>query len=127
MAKIRDLRLELIDTDPGNRSATIRVIYRAELTPLERDFAGLRFKEKIQLCGAYSLDPEDFLYELATRTFTGEDSGIIRRERIVTVSNDILDENGRLQPTDEVHARVWVTPVLPQSEFQTSRPLVHTF
>ena len=127
MAKIRDLKLELIDQSRRNGGADIRVTYQAELTPLERHFTGLRFKEKIQLCGAYSLDPEDFLYELATQTFAGKDSGIVHRERIATVCDDILDERGRLQPSDQVYAKVWVTPVLPEADFQTSSPLVHTF
>ncbi len=127
MAKIRDLKLELVDQDHRNGSAEIRVSYKAELTPLERHFTGLRFKEKIQLCGAYSLDPEDLLYELAPQTFDGRDSGIVSRERVATVCDDILDENGRLQPSDRVYAKVWVTPVLPEASFQTSGPLVHTF
>lgn len=127
MAKIRDLKLELIDRSRRNGRADIRVTYQAELTPLERHLTGLRFKEKIQLCGAYSLDPEDFLYELAPQTFAGRDRDTVRRERIATVCDDILDQNGRLRPSDQVYAKVWVTPVLPEADIQTSRPLVHTF
>ena len=127
MAKIRDLKLELIDCGRRNGSADIRVTYRAELTSLERHLTGLRFKEKIQLCAASSLDPEDFLYELATQTFAGKDSRVVDRERTATVRDDVLDENGRLRPPDQLYAKVWVTPVLPEADFPTTRPLVHTF
>jgi hypothetical protein len=127
MAKIRDLKLQLVDRGRRNGSADIRVTYQAELTLRERQFAGLRFKEKIQLCSARSLDPEDFLYELATQTFTGKDSRIVNRERTATVCGEILDETGRLRPPDQVFARVWVTPVLPEADFETSEPLARTF
>ncbi len=127
MATIRDLKLRLIDHSPKDHSATIRISYTAILTSLERDFAGLQFKEKIQLCGAFSLDPEDFLYELATETFTGSGDDTVERERLVTVSDDIVHLDGMPEPTDEVYAKVWVTPVLPRADFQISRILEQAF
>ena len=127
MPTIRDLKLRLIDHSPKDHSATIRISYMAVLTSLERDFVGLQFKEKIQLCGAYSLDPEDFLYELATETFAGNGDDTVYRERLVTVSDDIVHLDGIPEPTDEVYAKVWVTPVLPRPDFQISKILEQTF
>jgi hypothetical protein len=127
MATIRNLKLQLTGHDAQGQSATIRISYDAELTPLERSFRGLQFKEKIQLCGAFSLDPEDFLYELATVTFAGNGDDKVCRERLVTVSDDILHLDGMPQPTDEVYAKVWVTPVLPHPDFQVSRDLGQAF
>ena len=127
MATIRDLKLQLVGHDPQDRRATIRISYDAELTPVERNFAGLQFKEKIQLRGAYSLDPEDFLYELATLTFADDGSGVVRRERSVTVADDILHPQGAPLQSDEVYAKVWVTPVLPRAEVQVSNLLEAAF
>ncbi len=127
MATIRDLKLRLVGHSPKDQSATIRISYTAVLTSLERDFAGLQFKEKIQLCGAYSLDPEDFLYELATMTFSGNGDDTVYRERLVTVSDDIVYLDGMPEPTDEVFAKVWVTPVLPRPDFQISKILEQAF
>ena len=126
MARIQNLKLQLTGHDPKGQSATIRISYDAELTPLERDFPGLQFKEKIQLCGAYSLDPEDFLYELATMTFAGDDD-TVHRVRDVTVSDDILYLDDMPLLTDEVYAKVWVTPVLPRPDFQSSGLLEQAF
>ncbi len=127
MATIRDLKLRLVGHSPEDHSATIRISYTAVFTSLERDFAGLQFKEKIQLCGAYSLDPEDFLYELATMTFSGNGDDTVYRERLVTVSDDIVYLDGMPEPTDEVYAKVWVTPVLPRPDFQISKILEQAF
>ena len=127
MATIRDLKLQLIGHSPMDHSATVRISYMAVLTSLERDFMGLQFKEKIQLCGAFSLDPEDFLYELATETFSGDGDDTIYRERLVTVSDDLVHMDGMPAPTDEVYAKVWVTPVLPRPDFQTSKILEQAF
>ena len=127
MATIRDLKLQLVGHSPNDHSATIRISYTAVLTSLERDFAGLQFKEKIQLCGAFSLDPEDFLYELATETFAVNGDDTVCRERRVTVSDDIVHLDGMPEPTDEVYAKVWVTPVLPRPDFQVSSILEQAF
>ena len=127
MATIRDLKLQLVGHSPNDHSATIRISYTAVLTSLERDFAGLQFKEKIQLCGAFSLDPEDFLYELATETFAVNGDNTVCRERRVTVSDDIVHLDGMPEPTDEVYAKVWVTPVLPRPDFQVSSILEQAF
>ena len=127
MATIRDLKLQLIGHSPMDHSATIRISYTAVLSSLERDFAGLLFKEKIQLCGAFSLDPEDFLYELATETFSGDGDDTVYRERHVTVGDEIVHLDGIPEPTDEVYAKVWVTPVLPRPDFQVSKILEQAF
>jgi len=127
MATIRDLKLQLIGHSPNDHSATIRISYTAVLTSLERDFAGLQFKEKVQLCGAFSLDPEDFLYELATETFAVNGDDTVCRERRVTVSDEIVHLDGMPEPTDEVYAKVWVTPVLPRPDFQVSSILEQAF
>jgi hypothetical protein len=127
MATIRDLKLQLIGHSPKDHSATILISYTAVLTSLERDFAGLQFKEKIQLCGAFSLDPEDFLYELATETFAVNGDDTVCRERRVTVGDDIVHLDGMPEPTDEVYAKVWVTPVLPRPDFQVSSVLEQAF
>ncbi len=117
MATIQNLRLELIDHNRGSRTATFRVRYQARLSPLERNLKGLRFKEEIQLCGAYSLDPEDFLFELATAVFQVDRKGVVRRERLITVDDSILEEGGVPQPTEQLYAKVWVSPLLPASDF----------
>ena len=117
MATIQNLRLELIDHNRGSRTATFRVSYQARLSPLERNLKGLRFKEEIQLCGAYSLDPEDFLFELATAVFQVDRKGVVRRERLITVDDSILEEGGVPQPTEQLYAKVWVSPLLPASDF----------
>ncbi len=127
MAIIRDLKLQLVGHSPKDHSATIRISYTAVFTSLERDFAGLQFKEKIQLCGAFSLDPEDFLYELATETFAVNGDDTISRERHVTVSDDIVHLDGMPDPADEVYAKVWVTPVLPLPDYQVSSILEQAF
>ena len=98
-----------------------------EILRVERDFAGLQFKEKIQLCGAFSLDPEDFLYELATETFAVNGDDTVCRERRVTVGDEIVHLDGMPEPTDEVYAKVWVTPVLPRPDFQVSSILEQAF
>ena len=123
MATIRDLKLELIDHDLKSHAATVRVSYEVHLTRLEQCLKNLRFKEDIQLCGAFSLDPEDFLYQLAERTFSAEHNGVVQRERIVTVDDGILEDDGIPQPAGELYAKVWVTPLLPQGDTKESRPV----
>lgn len=123
MATIRDLKLELIEHDLKTRAATIRVSYELHLTQLEKCVNSLRFKEDIQLCGAFSLDPEDFLYQLAERVFTAEHNGVVQRDRIVMVDDGILEDDGIPQPAGELYAKVWVTPLLPQGDSKESRPV----
>lgn len=127
MATINNLLLELLNHDHKNRTATIRVSYRAILMAVERNMTGLRFREKIQLWGADSPDPDDFLYEFATSSFATETDGVVNRERTVTMGDDILDEDGWLRPTDEVYAKVWITPLLPVGDYKRSNEIEHKF
>ncbi|MDH3472421.1 MAG: hypothetical protein OEM59_01915 [Rhodospirillales bacterium] len=118
MAAIHDLKIELLGEDRRARTATIRISYQAEFSMLERDMPGLHFREDIQLCGTYSLDPEDFLYQLAQATFAVAGERAVQRERIVTVDSDILEVGGRPQPVDQLYAKLWVTPLLPRPDFK---------
>ncbi len=128
MASIQNLRLTLISHDPDRKVATIRVSYIARLTAVERQLAGLRFREKIQLWGSDSPDADDFLYEFATTTFPRESDGVVNRSREVTIADDILDEDGWLRPTDEVYARVWVSPAnMPATPTGKSNTIEHKF
>lgn len=127
MANINNLRLALIEHNHKNHTATVRVSYRALLSAVERNMTGLRFREKIQLWGADSPDADDFLYEFATSSFFTEVDGVVNRERTVTVGDDILDEDGWLRPTDEVYAKLWITPLLPSSDYRRSNTIEHRF
>jgi len=127
MASINNLRLELVNHDHKRHTATVRVAYTARLSSVERNMVGLRFKEKIQLWGADSPDPDDFLFEFATSTFPREADGSISRERTVTVGDDVLDEDGWTRPTDEVYAKVWLTPLLPSGDFERTNQIHHRF
>lgn len=117
MAAIQHLLLELVNHDHRAKTATIRVSYAARLSAVERNMTGLRFREQIQIWGADSPDPDDFLYEFATSTFGKEADGTVARSRTVSIADDILDEDGWLRPTDEIYARVWVTPLLPAADY----------
>jgi len=127
MATINTLRLTLVDHNHKNKTATVRVSYRALLSSVERQMAGLRFREKIQLWGSDSPDPDDFLYEFYTTTFPKETDGVVNRERTVTVGDEVLDEDGWWRPTDEVYARVWITPILPAGDYKRSNTIEHKF
>lgn len=127
MATIANLRLELLNHNHNNRTATVRVSYRALLSAVERNMTGLRYREKIQLWGADSPDPDDFLFEFPTSTFARESDGVVNRERTVTVGDDVLDEDGFPRPTDEVYAKVWIAPLLPVSDFGQSNQISHRF
>ena len=120
MAAIHDLELRLIDHDLRAGQATIAITYRAVLAPAERDLAGLFFREIIHLCGAFSLDPEDFLHQLAERSFTFGDRTVVQRERMVTIDDSILEEDGIPQPMDALYAKVWILPVLPTGDMRQS-------
>ena len=67
MASIQNLRLTLISHDHDRKVATVRVSYIARLTAVERQLAGLRFREKIQLWGSDSPDADDFCTSLRPR------------------------------------------------------------
>jgi hypothetical protein len=127
MSSISGLRLALIEHDHQRHTATVRVSYRVNLSAVERNMEGLRYKEKIQLWGADSPDPDDYLYEFASSSFSRESDGVVNRERTVTVGDDVLDEDGFWRPTDEVYAKVWVVPLLPSSDFKSSNTIGHRF
>ncbi len=118
MAAVRNLQLKLLGHDPKARSATVRVSYEVAFSPLERAISRLHFKENIQLCGTFSLDPEDFLFQLAEERFAANGEDVVRREHTVTVDDSILEEDGIPQRPDELYAKVWVRPVLPSPDFK---------
>lgn len=120
MAAIYDLDLKLIDHDLATRRATIAITYRAVLAPEERNLPGLCFREIVHLCGAFSLDPEDFLHQLAERRFSFGEANVVHRERMVTIDDSILEEDGIPQPADALYAKVWVLPVLPRGDMRQS-------
>lgn len=127
MATIQSLRLDLVEHDHHKRTATVRVTYAARLSQVERNMSGLRYREKIQLWGADSPDADDFLFEFATTTFPKESDGVVNRVRTVTVGDDLLDEDGWTRPTDEVYAKVWITPLLPVRDYGRSNQIQHKF
>ena len=127
MATISNLKLELLQHDKKTRIATVRVSYRALLSQVERNMTGLRFREKIQLWGADSPDPDDLLFEFPTNTFPKETDGVVNRERTVTLADDILDEDGFPRPTDEVFAKVCISPLLPSGHCKNSNEISHRF
>lgn len=127
MATISNLSLELVEHNHQRHIATVRVSYRVRLSNVERNMTGLRFVEKIQLWGADSPDPDDFLFSFPTSSFATESDGIVNRERTVTVGDDVLDEDGFPRPTDEVYAKVWITPALPSGHYRRSNIIEHRF
>ena len=127
MATIQKLKLNLDKHDHHKHTATVTVSYRVALSAVERNMTGLRYREKIQLWGADGPDPDDYLFEFATTTFPKETDGVVNRERTVTVGDDVLDEDGWWRPTDEVYAKVWVTPLLPSSDYKKSNEIHHKF
>ena len=118
MAAIRNLQLKLLGHDPKARSTTRRVSYEVAFSSLEREISRLHFKENIQLCGTFSLDPEDFLFQLAEGSFVANGEDVVRRERIVAVDDSLLEEDGIPQRPDALYAKAWVTPFLPEPDFQ---------
>lgn len=127
MAVIANLELRLLDHNHNNRTATVRVSYNVLLSPVERNMTGLRFKEVIQLWGADSPDPDDFLYQFSTQYFSIEMDGNVSRQRQVILGEEVLDEDGFPRPTDEVYAHVCVTPLLPTSDCKNSNQISHRF
>lgn len=126
-ATIQNLKLELIEHNHKNKTAKIGVEYITKLSAVEGDMAGLRFKEKVQIWGADSRDPDDFLYEFSTTIFPKETDRHVMRSRTVTVGDEILDEDGWWRPTDEIYAKVWVTPLLPSGDYEKSNEVHHKF
>lgn len=127
MAKITGLKLALVSHDRARRVAVVKVTYQVLLSMVERKMAGLTFTEKIQLWGSDNPDPDDFLYQFPTATFPTEADGVVTRARTVTLGDDVLDEDGFPRPTDEVYAKVWVTPKLPSQDFAKSNVVEHKF
>ena len=127
MAMIQNLKLELVKHDHKTHIATVKVSYKCRLSAVERNMSYLRYRERIQLWGADSPDPDDFLFEFATTTFRVEADGVVDRVRTVTVGDDVLDEDGWPRPTDEVYAKVWITPLLPTGDFEKSNTIEHRF
>jgi hypothetical protein len=127
MATIGSVRLELLEHDPAKRTATVRVSYNVRLSALEAGMTGLRYQENIQLWGEDSPDPDDFLFQFATATFPTERDGNVARVRTAVLGDDILDEDGFPRPTDEVYARVVITPLLPSGSSARSNTIEHSF
>ncbi|MCK5888968.1 MAG: hypothetical protein KAG19_03390 [Methylococcales bacterium] len=127
MASINNLKLKLVNHDHRRNTATVRVSYRVSLSQVERNMTGLRFRETIQLWGEDSPDADDKLYTFSTQIFSTERDGVVKRERTVTVGEDVLDEDGFPRPTDEVYAQVWVTPLLPSKGHRKSNIIEHRF
>ncbi|MBL1278282.1 MAG: hypothetical protein COB30_019580 [Ectothiorhodospiraceae bacterium] len=127
MASISSLNLKLNRHDHNRKTATITVSYRAVLSSVERNMTGLRFREVIQLWGADSPDGDDYLYTFPTRIFSKESDGVVNREVTVTLSDDILDEDGFPRPTDEVYAKVRISPYLPSGSVRNSNQIEHRF
>lgn len=118
MAAIRNPQLQHLGHDPKARSARLRVSYEVVFSLLEREISRLHFKEIIQLCGTFSLDPEDFLFQLAEVRFATNGEDVVRRERLVTVDDSLLEEDGIPQRPDDLYAKLWVTPLFPSSDFE---------
>ncbi|MDH2388421.1 MULTISPECIES: hypothetical protein [Streptomyces] len=127
MASIRNARLELLEHNHKNRTATVRVSYTALFNAVERNMKGLRYREVIDLWGADDPDPDDHLYRFADALFSVETDGTVVRSRTVTLADDILDEDGWLRPTDEVYARICITPLLPTGSCARTNEIHHRF
>jgi hypothetical protein len=127
MATIQNAKLALVEHDHKRHIAQVRVTYAVRLSEIERNMAGLRFREKIQLWGADSPDPDDFLFEFSTATFARESDGLVHRTRTVTLGDEVLDEDGWFRPTDEVYAKIWVTPLLPVGDSARTNEIQHQF
>jgi len=127
MATVHTPELELVRHDHEAKTATLKVSYTLHQAAVERNMAGLRYKESIQLWGADSPDPDDFLFSFATTTYPNSTGLHIDRERSVTLADDILDEDGFFRPTDEVYAKVCVKPQLPSGSCRNSNEVHHRF
>ena len=127
MATVHTPVLDLVNHDHAKKTATLKVTYTLHQSAVERNMAGLRYRETIQLWGADSPDQDDFLYSFATTTYANSSNVHIDRSRSVTLADDILDEDGFFRPTDEVYAKVCVTPLLPSAHCKNSNEIHHRF
>ncbi len=127
MATVHTPVLKLVKHDHAKKTATLKVTYRLHQSAVERNMVGLRYKEAIQLWGADSPDPDDYLFTFATSTYVHSPNVHINRSRTVTLADDILDEDGFFRPTDEVYAKVCVTPLLPSGHCRNSNEIHHKF
>ena len=127
MASITNLKLELLEHNHKRKTAKVRVSYKVRLSSVERNMTGLVFRETIQLWGADFPDPDDHLYNFATQYFPKEKDGIVSRSRTVTLGEEILDEDGFPSPTDDVYAKVCITPILPSGQCRNSNEIHHRF
>ncbi|MFE6744205.1 hypothetical protein [Streptomyces sp. NPDC057686] len=127
MASVTNPRLELLEHDHRNRTARLRVSYTALFNAVERNMTGLRYVEAIDLWGQDSPDPDDHLYQFSTEAFPVEMDGTVARSRTVTLADEILDEDGFPRPTDEVYARIRITPVLPTGAQARTNVIEHRF
>ncbi len=130
MATISGLNLQLVSHDHATNVVTLRVTYRALFGPVERGMAGLRYREEISLRGA---DPgsDPTLFHFFTTSFAVDPDGSVNRTRTVTLSEDIVDEDMAIWPftdgTDEVYARVRLTPLMPAGAVRHSNEVHHKF
>ncbi len=129
MASVYDVKLVLDKHDHKKKTAKVTVTYKVRLSCVERKMKCLRFKETIGLWGD---DPsvDDWLYNFSTRYFYTEEDGTVTRSRTATLADDILDEDPGvwfINPTDEVYAKVCVTPLLPSKSCRNSNVIKHKF
>jgi len=127
MATVHTPVLTLVNHNHSKRTATLKVEYTLHQAAVERNMVGLRYRETIQLWGADSPDSDDFLFNFRTVTYSNSGNVHIDRERSVTLADDILDEDGFFRPTDEVYAKVCVTPLLPIGHCRNSNEIHHRF
>ena len=129
MALVHTPRLNLVEHDHRDDTATLKVNYTLHQSALERNLDGLRYRETIQLWGADDLSADDYLYTFPTRYFSNASSTHIDRERTVTISEDILDEDDfwLWNPSDQVYAKVCVEPQMPRSDCTNSNEISHSF
>ena len=130
MAIISGLTLTLVSHDHATDVVTFRVTYTALFGPVERGMAGLRYREQITLRGA-DPGPDEHLFTFASTSFAVDPDGSVNRTRTVALSEDIVDEDIAIWPftdgTDEVYARVRLTPLMPSGAVRNSNEVHHKF
>ncbi len=127
MATVHTPVLTLVNHDHAKHTATVKVEYTLHQSAVERNMVGLRYRETIQLWGADSPDPDDFLFSFSTVVYSNSPNLHIPRQRTVTLADDILDEDGFPRPTDEIYAKVCVRPLLPSADCANSNEISHRF
>lgn len=128
MAFVHTPTLTLDEHNHNTQTATLTVEYTLHQSAVERNMTGLRYREDITLLGADSPDADDNLFTFSTQSYGNSSNVHITRSRTVTLSDDILDEDGGfLRPVDEVYARVCVTPILPSRSCANSNQITHRF